>query len=285
MAAAKPKGGVFDDFKFPTSSQVFAGAFGSPACIYIMTPARNACTLAAQDASVGIAGCYRRVFANGLVGGWTGGIYVFYAGIPQGLLLGPAYHAFASFAGKWGGIVLTGMCESMITYGAQTKNAQLAAIAGGKSSIPKDRIQSSFKPFGPGIGVFMSRNILAMSGMRVTCEPITRGLEKCAGQKSPAVSLAGDFLANIVAAGFTFPLNQLFNYLAVTPETWDKPLVERVRMGKQFLSDTYFVNTETGGRKLSPVLLRDFSLRVMYIATGYTLYLNFERLVIKNWPL
>merc|ERR1719498_2118702 len=107
----------------------------------------------------------------------------------------------------------------MISFGAQTRNAQLAAIAkGGPSTIPADRIQSPFKPFGPGIAAHMSRNVLSMSGMRITCEPITRLLERITGTKSPAVSLAGDFLANMAASGFTFPINQLYNYTAVTPE-------------------------------------------------------------------
>jgi len=283
---AKEKG-IFADFEFPKAPVMFSGVVGSPLALYLLTPARNALTIAAQDSSLSLLGCYRRVFAQGFVGGYTGGIYPAVAGGPQGLLLGPAYHAFASFSGKWGGVCLTGMAESIITYGAQTKNAQMAVNAAakdGKCIIPKGRIQSAFNPFGVALPVHMARNILAMSGMRVTCDPITKGLEKLTGTKGPTISLAGDFMANIVASGFSVPMGQLYNYLAVTPDTWDKPMGERIKASQKFFSDTYLTTSEGGGRRLSPVLMRDFGLRTIYIAIGYTMFVNFERQVVKHWP-
>lgn len=286
MADHEQKKGIFADFSFPKPPAVFAGVVGSPSALFILTPARNALTIAAQDSSLSMIGCYRQVFGNGLAGGWTGGIYPAVAGGPQGLLLGPAYHAYASFAGKIGGICLTGMSESILTYGAQTKNAQLAVIAakGDAGIIPASRIQSPFKPFGPGIFAHMARNIVAMSGMRVTCEPITKALETVAGTKSATISLAGDFLANLVASGFSVPLGQMHNYLAVTPETWDKPLRAKLELSRKFLLDTYFVTNEQGGRRVSKVLARDFGLRSIYIALGYTFFVNFERFCVKNFP-
>lgn len=278
VSSEEKAGGIFADFEFPKPPVVFAGAVGSPSALFILTPARNALTIAAQDSSASIMGCYRQVFANGVAGGWTGGIYPAVAGCPQGLLLGPAFHAYASLAGKGIGICLTGMSESIITYGAQTKNAQLAVIAKkGATAIPADRIQSPFKPFGPGIVAHMCRNIVAMSGMRVTCEPITHALEKATGRTSPSISLAGDFLANVVASCLSVPLGQLHNYMAVTPDAWDKSLGERITLSKRFFSETYFVTTEQGGTRLSTVLMRDFGLRSIYLAVGYTIFVNFER--------
>lgn len=282
--AEQGRSGVFANFKFPETSQMVAGALGSPSALYLMTPARNACTIGAQAPSASILGCYRQVFATGFFGGWTGGHYVAAAGVPQGLLIGPAYHAFASFAGAWGGLALTGMAETVITFGAQTKNAQLAAIAAGQCTIPPERVQNPFKPFGPGISVHLLRNMLAMSGMRITCQPITGALEKIAGGESAGVTLAGDFLANITAAGITFPLNQLYNYIVITPSAWEGSLPQRLGNARKFLSETYFVKTDAGGSKLSPILMRDFILRSVYIGAGYTIYLNFERMCVKHWP-
>jgi hypothetical protein len=279
----KGGGGLLDGFEAPKPPVIFAGAVGGPMVFYTVTPARNALTIAASDTSLSIAGCYRDVFKNGLAGGWTGGIYPAIAACPQFLCLGPVFHAFSSVAGNWGGMVLTGMVETGIAYGAETKNAQLATIAKG-SKIPMERVQNPMVPYGPGITLHISRNVLAMIGMRVLCDPITASLEKVTGQKSGAITLAGDFISNIAAAGLTFPIHQLFNYTVSTPEMWDKPQGEQLALMKDYLKKQYLVDNGSGGKKLSPVLLRDFGLRSLYIAGAYSAYINFERACIANWP-
>merc|ERR1719313_3165936 len=182
-----------------------------------------------------------------------------------------------------GPMVLTGAVESGIAYGAETKNAQLATIAkGGK--IPMERVQNPMIPYGPGVSLHISRNGFAMIGMRLLCDPITNSLEKVTGQKNSGVTLAGDFLSNIAAAGLTFPIHQLFNYTVSTPEMWDKPQAEKLQMAKEYLKKQYLVEKPGGGQQLSPILLRDFGLRSLYIAGAYTMYINFERACIANWP-
>jgi hypothetical protein len=274
------KGGLLEGFEAPKPPVIFAGGVGGPMVFYTVTPARNALTIAASDTSLSIAGCYKQVFQHGIPGGWTGGIYPAIAACPQFLCLGPVYHAFSSIAGKWGGMVLTGMVETGIAYGAETKNAQLAS-----GRVPVARIQNPMVPFGPGISLHISRNVLAMVGMRVLCDPITKSLEKATGLKDNAgVTLAGDFLSNIAAAGLTFPIHQLFNYTVSTPELWEKSSAERIQMSKDYLARQYLVDKPGGGKQLSPILLRDFGLRSLYIAGAYTMYINFERACIANWP-
>jgi len=283
MAGEEKKGGFLDGFEAPKPPVVFAGAVGGPMVFYTVTPARNALTLASQDTSLSIAGCYRQVFQNGVAGGWTGGVYPAIAACPQFLCLGPVYHALASVAGKWGGMVLTGAVESGIAYGAETKNAQLATIAkGGK--IPMERVQNPMIPYGPGISLHILRNGFAMIGMRLLCDPITSGLEKVTGQKNAGITLAGDFLSNIAAAGLTFPIHQLFNYTVSTPEMYDAPVAKQIELSKEYLTNQYLVDNGSGGKKLSPILLRDFGLRSLYIAGAYTMYINFERACVANWP-
>jgi len=53
---------------------------------------------------------------------------------------------------------------------------------------------------------------------------------------------------------------------------------------KQYLTKQYLVDNGSGGKQLSPILIRDFGLRSMYIATAYTMYINFERACVANWP-
>lgn len=62
-------------FKLPEPPLLAAGALGGPFCMYTVTPARNALTLGAQDASISLVQVYKQVFASGLSGGWRGGIY------------------------------------------------------------------------------------------------------------------------------------------------------------------------------------------------------------------
>lgn len=54
---------------------VAAGVFGGPAVQFLVTPARNANTLGAQNATLGFQGVMNQVFRSGFVSGWRGGIY------------------------------------------------------------------------------------------------------------------------------------------------------------------------------------------------------------------
>merc|ERR550514_1021461 len=105
-------------------------------------------------------------------------------------------------------------------------------------------------PYGPGITLHISRNVLAMIGMRVLCDPITKSLESVSGQKSAGITLAGDFLSNIAAAGLTFPIHQLFNYTVSTPEMWDGDSAKKMQMAKDYLTRQYLVDNGSGGKKL-----------------------------------
>merc|ERR1719301_402938 len=177
-------------------------------------------------------------------------------------------------------MVLTGVVETGIAYGAEAKNAQMATIEkGGK--IPLERVQNPMVPWGPGVSLHIARNALAMIGMRVLCDPITSVLEKAAGvepKSNGGITLAGDFLSNIAAAGLTFPIHQLFNYTVSTPEMWEAPQSEKIQMAKNYLAKQYLVDNGSGtGKQLSPILLRDFGLRSIYIAGAYTMYINIER--------
>jgi len=59
---------------------------------------------------------------------------------------------------------------------------------------------------------------------------------------------------------------------------------EQIQMMKEYLKKQYLVDNGSGGKKLSPILLRDFGLRSLYIAGAYSAYINFERACIANWP-
>jgi len=270
-------------FELPKAPVFFAGAVGGPSVFYLVTPARNALTLAAQDTSLSMLDCYRQVFSKGVASGWTGGVYPAIAACPQFLCLGPVYHGFASVFGNWGGMVLTGGVETAIAYGAETKNAQMASIEKGVK-IPAERVQNPLMPWGPGVSMHLARNVFAMAGMRVFADPIKESLQSITGSKSESVSVLADLISNIAAAGITFPIHQLFNYTVSTPKMWDAPQSEQIQMAKAYLDNQYFVTDANGKKSLSGILLRDFGLRAAYIGCAYTLYINIERSAVKYWP-
>merc|ERR1712019_68297 len=105
------------------------------------------------------------------------------------------------------------------------------------------------------------------------------GIEKIAGGKSATVEVVSDLVGNCCAAGMTMPLHMLYQYMATTPDLWDKPQAEQVKDMKRFLNEQYFPNG-----KLSSVIVRDLALRAGYIATAYTLYMQIERAAVRYWP-
>lgn len=264
------------ELKFPEPPILAAGGLGGPFCMMTVTPFRNALTFASKDASLSVGKVFGRVFSNGLASGWIGGGPVAIAACPQFICLGPVYHVYAGYTGAVGGIVLTGITETLVLYGAETRNGQLAIKAGG-GHMP--RIQSPFNPYGPGMGLNCLRNIIAMSGMRVVNEPISNAIEKVAGKKTGTVTLVSDLAANICAACMTAPIHMLYQYTATTPELWDKSSGEQVQEWKKFLNKQYFP-----GGKLSSTVARDLFLRSLYIATAYTMFVNIERSAVRYWP-
>lgn len=274
---------MLSHFKMPEPPIIAAGAMGGPFCIYASTPIRNALTYAASDASLSILGCYRESFTGGFLRGWTGGHFYAIAACPQFVCLGPMYHAYASICGAAGGVFLAGLTESLIVHGAEKKNAQLSVnMKGGR--IPVNLIQNPFMPFGSGFGIHLTRNVSAMIGMRVLCDPITAFYERIFNEKSAKMTLLGDFSANVVSACISMPLHQTWNYTVSTPELWDKSQAERLGMMKQYLRKQYLTTTASGTTRVSSVILRDAFLRSAYIATIYTAFVNIERAFVKHWP-
>eukprot|EP00930_Biecheleria_cincta_P088860 TRINITY_DN78120_c0_g1_i1.p1 TRINITY_DN78120_c0_g1~~TRINITY_DN78120_c0_g1_i1.p1 ORF type:complete len:293 (-),score=24.42 TRINITY_DN78120_c0_g1_i1:34-888(-) len=269
--------------KMPEPPIIAAGALGGPFVIYGSTPIRNALTYAANDASLSIMQCYRASFTRGFLSGWTGGQFYAVAACPQFVCIGPVYHAYASVLGAPGAVLLTGITESLIVHGAEKKNGQLSFNMKG-GSIPTSRIQNALNPVGAGLSIHIMRNVSAMIGMRLLCDPITRAYEKLLGAKSTAVTVAGDFSSNVVSACISMPLHQLWNKTISTPEMWEASPAERLRMMRRYLSEQYLVTTASGGSRISTVILRDAFLRSAYIASIYTVFVNIERAFVRHWP-
>lgn len=264
--------------KLPETPVMVAGAFGGPAVMMLVTPARNALTLGATNSKAGAVELYRSVFR---AGGWTGGIYPAVAACPQFLSLGPAYHLYHSFAGTVGAVALTGATETLIIYGSETCNAQMAKNSKSPGSFAN--VHPAWKPFGIGMSLNLARNILAVAGLRLFCTPCTMAVEKVTGQSNGMTGLAGDFGGNILGACVTAPVHQLYGFTVTTPEMATLSSGEKIERMKGFLRDQY-TETKEGKVRLSSVVPRDLLMRSAYIATAYTLYSTLEKTLVKNWP-
>uniref|UniRef100_A0A7S2KHC3 Mitochondrial carrier protein n=1 Tax=Zooxanthella nutricula TaxID=1333877 RepID=A0A7S2KHC3_9DINO len=268
------------EFQLPEPPVIAAGGLGGPAVMFTVTPFRNGLTLGATNIEAGAMGLYRQVFSRGLASGWTGGIYPAIAACPQFLCLGPAYHFYASFAGVGGGVFLTSLTETAIVYGAETCNAQMAKNA--KSPGTFKDVHPSWKPFGPGFGIHVFRNIIATAGLRMFCTPCTYVIEKATGKSNALTQVGGDFAGNVCAACLSAPVHQVYGFTVTTPELATMSGAEKKDRLVQFLKDQY-TETKDGKTRLSSVVPRDLFMRSMYVAVAYTMYSTLERGLVKMW--
>jgi len=270
-----------DSLKLPDTPVILAGAFGGPAVMLTVTPMRNGLTLGSTNAKASARVLYGQVFAGGLRSGWIGGIYPAIAACPQFLCLGPAYHLFASFSGMVGGTILASVTESAIVYGAETANAQMAKNQRAPGTFAN--VHPSWKPFGPGLGIHIFRNIIATAGLRLFCQPCTAAIETMAGKSNGLTQLGGDFAGNICGACLTAPIHQLYGFTVTTPELATMNMSEKQARMVQFLKDQYLVTVD-GRSRVSSVVPRDLFMRSMYVAVAYTMYSTLEKALVNNWP-
>merc|ERR1711920_1136814 len=139
---------------------------------------------------------------------------------------------------------------------------------------------SSLKPWGPGAGFHVFRNISGMFGLRVIAEPTHQALHSLhnfVGLPAPSSRLPGDFLAcSLSSAVSTVPA--MLHYFAVTtPEYATASLSGRLDLVLSFLARQYV----RGGARL---IFRDVALRTLYGASIWTSIGAVERTFVQYWP-
>jgi len=273
--------------KVPDPPYIAAGAMGGPAVIYAVTPLRNALTLGALDQSKSALRLYQDVFSKGFLDGFAGGQYMAKAAVPGFLVIGPLFHVYKDLAGgsSAAAVALTSLSETAIFIGSETRNAQIAfnGEAEKRGTTKITRLQSPYNPIGPGVGLHIARNYLAMSGLRIFSKPCQDVLEKARPEISPGTrAILGDFIANIVVSAVSAPLHQLYGF-SVTQRLIIADGVAKesaMEASIKFLRKQYL--TSTG--RVSSIAGRDVLLRVAYNATIFTLYGFIERGFVSNWP-
>lgn len=280
---------AFGSAKLPETPLIIAGAFGGPLCILGLTPLRNALVLASQDSESGVVELYQRTFQGGLAAGWVGGLQAMPSACPQFVIMGPAFHLFReAFGGVVPAVCLSGICETVISYPAQSRNAQMAfnlhqELTG---TDLRARLSHPIVPWGPGVLIHMTRNVLAMSGLRVLSAPIQACISKLSrGALPPALhAIVGDFTASMAVACLTMPLSQLYNFLVVSTLCEDMTTAKQVTHAVEFLSTSYLARNADGRISgLRPQVYRDAFMRMAYIATLFALFGCLERTSVALW--
>eukprot|EP00930_Biecheleria_cincta_P004610 TRINITY_DN105526_c0_g1_i1.p1 TRINITY_DN105526_c0_g1~~TRINITY_DN105526_c0_g1_i1.p1 ORF type:complete len:291 (-),score=36.16 TRINITY_DN105526_c0_g1_i1:215-1087(-) len=253
--------------------EAFSGAIGGPTVVGVLTPLRNASTLAAKNVEASYAGLYRKVFEQGLVKGWRGCGKPMIAGVPQFTACGPVYHLCnQATSSSTASVVAAATIESLFTFGSHRRNAQIQFNA---TRPELERIQ--YHPLqqltGAGFVAHVTRNIFAMSGIRVLSPLFGHRLECLPGMSQ--LSDRGrlftiDLVLSGLAASMSMPFNHIFSWSSCTPELDKLSYRERFNASIEFMLTTY----KTQGLKL---FARDLAVRVTYASLLFSGYNAIER--------
>jgi len=256
--------------------------------MFAVTPLRNALTVAASNQTSSFVQIYAGIFRGGARGAWVGGAFTMLPAVPQFCVLGPMFHVYRQALGGSAGaaVVATALTETLIAYGAETRNAQLAVPGRAQGVI----LHNPMRPFGPGVGVHLLRNTIAMSGLRVLSEPCQRGVravcEATNVKMQPTTcTVLSDLVANLAASALSTPFHQLYCFLVISavqraPGAPTPSAGETVVEAAAFLRKAFLV---PGTNRPSSLALRDISLRCAYNATIFTLFGAIERGSIDLW--
>merc|ERR1719401_1598001 len=130
--------------------EYLSGIIGGPLSVGLLTPQRNAMTLAAKDRHSTYFGIYRRVFEGGLLRGFGGGSRPTVAAAWQFTAIGPLYHECNRLMDSvTASIAMSSFIESITTFGAQRRNAQVMFNSSRACASERIALQPMYKLIGP----------------------------------------------------------------------------------------------------------------------------------------
>jgi len=266
----------------PAPPLIAAGALGGPVVIASLTPLRNAMSNAAQDQLSSYTQLYRKALAGSTIGGrlrvgFTGALVSAGPASPQWCMIGPAFHVFHSYLPTPAALLATASLETFITFGSQTRNAQMAYnVQAPEAAVPLSNI---LRPWGPGAAFYVLRNMCGMAGIRWLSPPLQEALHPVL--PSGPREIAADMVASMFTCIVSSPLNACWSYIATTPSTWHMSAAQSAAALGPFLRRQYLDPT-TG--TLSKLAARDLAVRATYIACCFSMFACIERLALKYWP-
>jgi len=268
----------------PDRALMVSGSFGGPFVVFVLTPLRNALTLASQDRISSTIQIYKKCFKGGITRGWTGGLFPAIPAIPQFVTLGPLYHVYSSVIGPYASLFLTAATESAFTFGAHSRNAQMAFNESVVESRRITRLATPWTIVGPGLTPHVFRNAVGMTGIRVFSKPVRAELDVVFPHASEKVKrTAADFIGSLFSGILSTPFNQLFNFFATSPEAQALCRRRRMAMALDFLKNQYFIRDSHGRLRPSRIMMRDVALRSIYSMGLFGIYATIERSLVDLW--
>lgn len=268
----------------PDRPLIVAGTFGGPFVVFVLTPLRNALTLASQDRVSSGVQIYKQCFNGGFFRGWTGGLAPSIPAIPQFVTLGPFYHMYSSAVGPYAALVLTAATETMFTIGAHSRNAQMAFNETVSVERRIVRLSTSMSIVQPGLLAHIARNTVGMTGIRVFASPVNARLDTLFPAASSKVKrTCSDFIGSLISGVLSTPFHQTFNFFATTPEASKMSPTQKYQMTMRFLKTQYLVKTASGRTRPSKVMMRDIALRSIYSMGLFGIYATIERNLVDFW--
>ena len=257
-----------------------------------LTPLRNAMSNAAQDQKASFGQLFSKVGGPASLSplqrlgvAYTGARVSALPACPQWCMIGPAFHVFHSVLPTPVALVATATLETVIAYGSQSRNAQLAynvQVAAENPSKVVEPLFGTWRPWGPGAPFFVLRNACGMAGIRWLSPPCQTALEPVL--PSGPREICADMTASTFTCLVSAPLNACWAYTVTTPKLWSMTLAEQATALAGFLRRQYLEDTAGGATRVSRLALRDLSVRAVYIAACFSMFSAIERVAVKYWP-
>jgi len=263
-----------DSLALQIEPAMLSGAVGGPLVVGMLTPQRNAMTLAAKDVGSTYLGLYGQVFARGLAQGFRGGSRPMLAAIPQFTAIGPVYLAAEKRTGSPAvSMLMASVAESLCTFSAQVRNAQIQFNATRTCATEHVALQPLRRMVGPGFLPHVGRNMFAMMGIRLLSPHSLQIVERMPGASRLGREqrlVAADLASSVCAATLSMPLNHIFSWAACTPELERLSYWQRCVASAQFLVGNY-------QRQGAGLFARDLGVRISYTGLLFTVYRAVER--------
>jgi len=265
----------------PEPPLLAAGALGGPFVIASLTPLRNAMSNGAQDPTASFRQLYSKVLGPRGTGlhrlrvAFTGAATSVGPACPQWCVIGPAFHFLHGYFATPLALLSTAVLETFITYGSQSRNAQMAYNV--QASGPAVPLFQPYRPWGPGACLFVLRNACGMGGIR-WLSPSLQGALRPVLPSGPREVVA-DLLASMLACAASAPLNLAWTYTVTSPALWGRAPGERCRSLAAHFRRQYLEGS--GSSRLAG---RDLGVRCVYIACCFTMFSSIERLMTAYWP-
>merc|ERR1712150_45178 len=168
----------------------------------------------------------------------------------------------------------TATLETFITYGSQSRNAQMAYnVQCPANAVP---LFSAHRPWGPGAVFFMLRNFCGMSGIRWLSPSLQGPLQPVLPRGTHR--LAADLLASVLTCVVSAPLNILWTLTVTTPVLCAGSPSARCLGLASHLRRCYL----SRGSSMQ-LVTRDLTVRCVYIACCFSLFAGIERLTVAWW--